>query len=383
MKMLRRGEESKLTSWYFEIDRRLFWCVVLLALVGMWAMVSAGSVAAERMNPPQPWHFFLVKAIPFYFIGLITLLISSFLSKKQVIAVAILNVAVCLVLLLATLVMPSAIKGSHRWVNLGFANVMPADLLKPGFIIITAWFLSRLEKLAPGKIFFAKRAWQWDGWPGYLAVFLPVLAIILTHPDFGSFILYMAVFVAMIFLAGLPMYFLPIFLVAAVASGAFAFFTMTHVRMRILGFLGLAGGGDNYQIRKSVEAVQHGGLLGRGNDSFIKQSLPDAHTDFVFSAIAEDSGAIIAAVLLLGFLYVLKRLASNAVNAHDRFVFYVCGGVFALFGAQVCINVMSSLGLFPPKGMTLPFISYGGSSFVAFCLMFGMVLALVREDKWK
>jgi cell division protein FtsW len=203
------------------------------------------------------------------------------------------------------------------------------------------------------------------------------------HPDFGSFILYLAVFASMIFLAGLPMYFLPIFAGLGLGAGVFAFFTMPHVKLRVLGFFGIAGGGDNYQIEKSVEAVKHGGLFGRAEDSFIKQSLPDAHTDFVFSAIAEDSGAIIACVLLLGFLYVLKRLAADAVNAKDKFVFYACGGLCALFGAQVCINVMSALGLFPPKGMTLPFISYGGSSFIAFCLMFGMILALVREDKWK
>ncbi|MCL2748936.1 MAG: FtsW/RodA/SpoVE family cell cycle protein [Alphaproteobacteria bacterium] len=381
--MLRRSEESKLTSWYFEMDRRLFWCVIALIFVGMWAMVSAGSVAAERMNPPQPWHFFLLKAIPFYIIGLITLLVSSFLTKRQVLAVAFLNAAICGLLLIATLVMPAAVKGSARWVNLGFASVMPSDLLKPGFIILTAWFLTRMEKLAPGDIFFAKRAWKWDGWPLYMAFFLPALLIILTHPDFGSFILYLVVFAAMIFLAGLPLYFLPIFGGVAVGAGIFAFFTMSHVRMRILGFLGMAGGGDNYQIKKSVEAVQNGGLFGSGESSFIKQSLPDAHTDFVFSAIAEDSGAIIASVLLLGFLYVLKRLAADAVGAKDKFVFYACGGLFALFGTQVCINVMSALGLFPPKGMTLPFVSYGGSSFVAFCLMFGMILALVREDKWK
>lgn len=381
--MIKRGEESTLTSWYFEIDRRLFWCVLIMFIVGLWAMVSAGSVAAERLNPPQPWHFFLIKAIPLYIIGLITLMVSSFLTRRQVMGISVLNVLVCGLLLFATLIMPAAVKGSARWVDLGFASVMPSDLLKPGFIIITAWFLTRLEKLSPGDIFFSKRVWKWDAWPAYLLAFFPMLLIILTHPDFGSFTLYALVFCAMIFLAGLPMYFIPVLMGLGFGAGVFAFFTMAHVRSRILGFLGLAGGGDNYQIRKSVEAIQHGGLFGRAEDSFIKQSLPDAHTDFVFSAIAEDSGAIIACILLLGFLYILKRLAANAMSAKDKMVFYACGGLMALFGAQVCINVMSALGLFPPKGITLPFISYGGSSFVAFCLVFGMIIALVREDKWK
>ena len=383
--MLRRSEQSKLTNWYFEIDRKLLFAVIVLALIGMWAMVSAGSVAAERMNPPQPWHFFLVKALPFYLIGIITLLVSSALPKKWIMNIAWANVAVCLLLLLVTLVHPAAVKGSARWVNIpGIGSVMPSDLLKPGFIIITAWFLTRLQSLSGAEsIFTGRRVWKWDGWPIYLAFFVPTLLIILRHPDVGTALLYLAVFVAMIFLAGLPMWTLPIFIGLTAIGGIFAFFTFAHFRGRILMWLGMSGGADNYQITKSVEAIKHGRLFGSGEDAFIKQSLPDAHTDFIYSAIAEDSGAILACMLLGGFLYILKRLADNARGARDKFVFFVAGGVFALFGAQVCINVASALGVFPPKGMTLPFISYGGSSFVAFSLLFGLLLALVREDKWK
>ncbi|MDR1207693.1 MAG: FtsW/RodA/SpoVE family cell cycle protein [Rickettsiales bacterium] len=383
--MLKRTESSRLTSWYFEIDRKLLFAAVILALIGMWAMVSAGSVAAERMNPPNPWHFFLIKALPFYGIGLLTLFLSSALPKNWVMRVAWANVAICLLLLLITLVHPAVVKGSARWVALpGFGSVMPSDLMKPGFIILTAWFLTRMEKITNGaNIFLSKSAWRWDGWPAYLAVFAPTLLIILRHPDVGTAMLYLAVFVAMIFLAGLPIWFVPIFISLGGLAGVFAFFTMAHFHGRILMWLGLAGGADNYQIKKSVEAIKHGGLLGSGEDAFIKQSLPDAHTDFIYSAIAEDSGALLAIALLCGFLYILKRLADDARGARDKFVFYVAGGVFALFGAQVCINIASALGVFPPKGMTLPFISYGGSSFVAFCLLFGLLLALVREDRWK
>lgn len=383
--MLKRSETSRFTDWYFEIDRKLLFAVIVLALIGMWAMVSAGSVAAERMNPPQEWHFFLVKALPFYLVGLITLLVSSALPRVWIMRVAWANVAVCLLLLLVTLVHPAAVKGSARWVSIpGIGSLMPSDLLKPGFIIITAWFLARLQKLCSAEnIFMGARAWKWDGWPAYLAFFLPTLLIIWRHPDLGTTVLYMAVFVAMIFLAGLPIYFVPVFVGLAGLGGILAFFTMAHFRARVLMWLGMSGGADNYQIKKSVEAIKHGGLFGSGEDAFIKQSLPDAHTDFIYSAIAEDSGAILACVLLAGFLYILKRLADDARGARDKFVFFVAGGTFALFGTQVIINVASALGVFPPKGMTLPFISYGGSSFVAFCLLFGLLLALVREDKWK
>jgi len=382
--MLKRTEESHLTSWYFEIDRSVLFAVLFLSLIGIWATVTAGSVAAERMNPPQAWHYFLLKMIPFYIIGLGTMFVSSMLNRKMVMGIAWLNVAVCLVLLIVTFISPIPIKGSARWVPLLGFSVMPADIMKPGFIVITAWFLDRLARIAGGKeMFTSVRAWKWDGWPAYLAVFLPALFIIFRHPDVGTAALYFILFAAMLFLAGLPWIFVSALGGVAALGGAVAFFTVSHFRGRVLLWLGLEGGADNFQIRKSVEAIRHGGLFGSGEDSFIKQSLPDAHTDFIYSAIAEDSGALLAVALIIGLLFVLKRLADNARGARDRFVFYVAGGVFALFGVQVFINLASALGMIPTKGMTLPFISYGGSSFVSFCLAFGLMLALVREDRWK
>ena len=379
--MLKRTEESRLTSWYFEIDRRLLWAVLGLIFIGIWAMVSAGSVAAERIG--QPWHFFLLKALPFYGIGIGTLFVSSMLDKKWVLRVSVLNVAVCLLLLLVTLVAPATVKGSARWVDFGVVSIMPSDILKPGFVILTAWFLTMMKDKFGFDIFTNREAWRfkWISWWTYLAVFVAAFVIILTHPDLGTSVLYFVVLSAMLFMAGLPVWLVPVLLGCVSVAGLFAFFTMSHVHDRIVGFF--SGTGDDYQIRQSIQSIQHGGLLGSGDDAFVKQSLPDAHTDFVFSAIAEDSGAILACVLLCVLLYVLKRLITGAIESRDSFVFYAAGGAAALFGTQVCINIMSALHLFAPKGMTLPFISYGGSSFVAFCLLFGMVLAVIREDKWK
>ncbi len=379
--MFKRTEESKLTSWYFEVDRRLLWALMVLIFVGVLFMVSAGSVAAERIG--HPWHFFILKALPFYFIGLITLFVASMLNKKWVLGISWLNVGVGLLLLLVTLVAPHVIKGSARFVALGPFNVMPSDIMKPGFIIITAWFLATMKEKYGKDIFFNKEAWQfkWLSWWTYLAVFVPAFLIILRHPDFGTSILYFAVLSGMIFMAGLPLVIVPVLIGFIGLVGMFAFFTMSHVHNRIISWL--SGTGDTYQVRQSIQSIQHGGLLGSGDDAFVKQSLPDAHTDFIFAAIAEDWGAIMACALLALLLYVLKRLMTDAMNARDPFVFYAAGGAAALFGTQVCINLMSTLHIFAPKGMTLPFISYGGSSFVAFCLLFGMILAIVREDKWK
>lgn len=376
-----RTEESKLTSWYFEIDRRLLGYVLALIVISVICMISAGSVAAERIG--QQWDYYIIKAIPFYIFGVIFLLASSALSKKWVLRISWLNVIVGLCLLLVTLFFPHPIKGSDRFVHLLGFNIMPADIMKPGFIIITAWFLSKMRDKFGDGMFLSRAAWQfkwWSWWP-YLAVFVPALLIIFRHPDLGTSILYLAVLCAMLFIAGLPLKVIPIMVAAGLGLLTVAFFTMSHVHNRIISFF--TGKGDTYQVDQSIESIQNGGLFGQGDSSFVKQSLPDAHTDFIFAAIAEDAGAILACGLIVFLMLVLRRLILNATSARDNFVFYATGGAAALFGTQVCINLMSTLHLFAPKGMTLPFISYGGSSLLSFCLLFGMILALVREDKWK
>lgn len=379
--MVARTEDSKFTSWHFEIDRRLLAAVLLLIAIGVMYVISAGSVAAERIG--QPWYFFFKKAVPFYFIGITTLVGASMLNKKWVMGISALNVAVGLLLLLVTFAMPHVIKGSARFVSIGSFNIMPSDIMKPGFIIMTAWFLSRMKSEYGTDIFFNKAVWQFKklSWWTYLAVFVPALFIIFRHPDVGTSALYCGVLAMMMFMAGLPGILVAGFLGIGVLGFITAFLTMSHVHGRVMAFV--TGTGNTYQVRQSVQSIQHGGLLGSGDDAFVKQSLPDAHTDFIFAAVAEDLGAIMACLLLCLLLYVLKRLTTDAIGARSPFVFYAAGGAAALFGIQICINLASTLHLVPPKGMTLPFISYGGSSFVAFCLLFGMVLALVREDKWK
>ena len=349
-----RTEESKLTSWYFEIDRKLLAYVLVMIVISVICVISAGSVAAERIG--QSWNYYLLKSLPFYFVGLITLLAASMLNTKWVLRISWLNVAVGLLLLLVTIVAPHTINGSDRFVALGFANVMPADIMKPGFIMVTAWFLAK-------------------------ATFAVALLIIFSHPDLGTSLLYLAVLCAMMFIAGLPLVIIPVLGLAGLGLLTVAFFTMSHVHNRIISFF--TGSGDTYQVTQSVQSIQNGGLFGQGDGSFVKQSLPDAHTDFIFAAVAEDAGAILACALIVFLMLVLRRLILSATNARDKFVLYAAGGTAALFGTQVCINMMSTLHLFAPKGMTLPFISYGGSSLLSFCLLFGMIMAIVREDRWK
>ena len=381
--MFKRTEESKLTSWFFEIDRRLLYMVLLMIAVGIVYAVSAGSVAAERIN--QPWYFFIWKALPFYVVGIVTLFVASMLNKKIVLGVSVVNVVVGFLLLLFTVVSPHRIKGSARFVHFDSVNlnILPSDIMKPGFIILTAWFIAEMRQRYGEKMFFVKEAWKfrWFSWWTYLAAFIPMFGIIWEHPDVGTSLLYLGVVVAMLFIAGLSWSAFGMLVGGGIGMLTLAYYIHPHVHNRINSLL--TGTGDTYQVTQSVQSIQHGGLFGRGDDAFIKQSLPDAHTDFIYAAIAEDLGAIMACVLLGLLIYVLKLLVTDALNARDKFVFYAVGGTAALFGIQSCINLVSTLHLFAPKGMTLPFISYGGSSLVGFCLLFGMILAIVREDKWK
>ena len=378
--MFKRTEESKLTSWFFEIDRRLLYMVLLLMLIGMFFAVSAGSVYAYQKG--LPWYGILKKSLPFCGIGLITLFGASLLNKKVVLKLSILDVIVGLCLLAVTVVAPHAIKGSARFVDIGPFHVLPADIMKPGFIIVTAWFLAEMHRRFGEKLFTAKDAWKLraPNWWIYIAVFVPSLIIIFTHPDVGSTMLYLGVLMCMLLIAGLPWLAFGGMVAAGGGILTIAYYTMDHIHNRINTLL--TGDGDKYQVTQSVQSIQHGGFFGSGDNAFVKEGLPDAHTDFIYAAIVEDLGAILAVIMLCLLIYVLKLLVTDANNARDRFVFYAVGGTAALFGIQCCINLVSTLGLFAPKGMTLPFISYGGSSLVGFCLLFGMVLAIVREDKW-
>lgn len=291
--MLKRSEESKLTSWYFETDRRLLGCVLVMILLSVVFVVSAGSIKAEHMG--EPWYYFLLKATPFYIAGLITLFATSFLNKKQILWLAGVNLAFGLALLPLTVVAPHYINNSARFVSLGFFNIMPSDIMKPGFIIMTAYFLSLMKRRYGDNIFSNKEAWRfntWLSWAYYLPAFALFVLVVFNHPDFGTSVLYLGVFAAMIFIAGMPLILIPVLGMMGLLMLVAAFFTLGHVQRRIIAFF--TGSGDTYQVDSSIDSIRHGGLLGSGDDAFVKQYLPDVHTDFIFAAIAEDMGAIMA-----------------------------------------------------------------------------------------
>ena len=379
MLRITRGEESKLTSWYFEIDRGLLGLILLLVVIGAITMITAGSAQAAKMG--QPWFFFIKKAFPFYMLGLMCLFGCSMLNKKSVIKVSILCLIVGLIGLFVTLVHPVVTKGSARWAHIGGLSFMPADVLKPALIILTAWFLNKMRSLYGGDIFLNKEAWRakWISWWPYIFIFLICLAVFFKHPDIGNLFLYICVLFVMLFVAGFPLKFVPGVLGVMGGLATIVILTKAHVRDRFYHMFDV----DRWsQAWYSINSIKHGGLFGSGSDSYVKDVLPESTNDFVYSAIAEDWGAVGCIALVVLLLLVLNKLIKHAIHAREDFVVYAIAGTAALFGGQICFNLMTALHLVISKGMTLPFISYGGVSFVTFCIVFGMILALIREDTW-
>ncbi|MFQ6729567.1 MAG: FtsW/RodA/SpoVE family cell cycle protein [Alphaproteobacteria bacterium] len=376
------SEESGFTDWYFKTDRRLLGWVLLLIFVGVLCVISAGSVQAIRKG--WAWYYFLQKMLPFYFLGVGTLLVSSMFNRKWVLGVSGLNVAVCFLLLLWTVIHPVASHGSERWADLGFISLMPSDIMKPGLVIITAWFLSKMQELYPVNMFLNKNAWRPGkfSWLTYFIPFAIVLLILFMQPDVGTTLLFVIVVGTMLFVAGLPTKIWAPALGGFAGLGFLAFLFHSHVHKRVMTFL-FEPLDPRSQVGLSIATVRQGGLFGMRDEAFAKEYLPDAHTDFIFATLVEDWGAIVACGLLVLVFLIVRRLMLTATTTRDKFVFYAICGTTAMFATQVCINLATTLGMMPPKGMTLPFISSGGSSFLGYCLLFGMVLALIREDKWK
>ena len=386
--MFKRTEESRLTSWYFETDKRLLGLVLVMILVAMIMAISSGSAMFVRtinLTHKVQWYEFFVRMIPFYVVGVLTLIGVSMTNRDTIIKLSWLDIIVCFLLLLGTVVNPHLVNNSHRWfVVPHLPNIMPSDLMKPGFVIITAWFISKMRSVYGDDMFDLKRTvlqvktWSWV-W--YAVPFMLVLAIQFWHPDFGTMLLFLSTFAVMLFLVGLPMKLVGIMGGIGGALVAMGFCVLPHVRARTLGMFGAVD--PTSQIGIALRAIRNGGLFGAGDKADIVEHLPMAESDFVLSVICENFGAIASCALIVLLAFVLWRLFKQSSCARDDFVSLAIAGAASMFGIQVCINLASTLRLMPAKGMTLPFISHGGSSLVSYCLLFGMILALIREDKWK
>jgi cell division protein FtsW len=364
---LSRTDTSVVGRWWWTVDRWLLAAIIGVVMFGAMLTMAASPPVADRLGIDS-YHFARRQLFFFLPMALALTLAISVMTPQQVRRFAMLAFLGSLALLALTLVAGAEIKGSRRWLSLGLLSIQPSEFVKPTFAVIAAWLFTRkkLDRRFPGNL-------------AAVALFGVVMALLLLQPDLGMAIVVAAVFFAQFFLAGLPIY-LVVGGVLLGAGGLIGAYTMlSHVRSRIDRFLDPASG-DSYQVSTALEAFLNGGLLGRGpGEGTVKASLPDAHTDFVMAVAGEEFGLIVCLIIVGLYAFIVLRGMSRALQETSLFLMLAASGLLVQFGLQALINMGSTVQLMPTKGMTLPFISYGGSSALATAVSIGMLLALTRR----
>jgi cell division protein FtsW len=333
--------------------------------LGILLSFAASPAVAERIGLDS-FHF-ATRQIVFMIPALAAMIAVSFLTPRQVRRLAIVMLGVSLALMVAVLYIGVEVKGAHRWVSFLGISVQPSEFLKPAFVIICAWL-------------FAEHARQPDIPGNLFAVLLlgVTVSLLVAQPDLGQTILTTGTWGVMFFMAGMPWLWIIAIGALGVTGAITAYTVFPHVAGRIDRFL--TGEGDTFQVDMGREAVVNGGWFGVGpGEGTIKRMIPDSHADFVFSVAGEEFGIVMCFLIMFLFAFIVMRGLRIALREHDDFTRYAVAGLVIVFGFQSIINMGVNLQLMPAKGMTLPFISYGGSSLIAIAISMGMVLALTRK----
>ncbi len=364
--MVSRAERTPLGEWWWTVD----W--LILAALG--ALMLAGIVLSLAASPPVAARIGLD---PFYFVNrhmmylvptIAVLLATSFLTPRQIRRVALIVFFVSLAMVAVTLFVGTEIKGARRWIVIAGVNIQPSEFVKPAFVILIAWLFGE-----------SARRPEMPANSTALALLLVVVALLVLQPDFGQTLLVLLVWGALFFMAGMRLIWVAGLAGTAAVGLVGAYFTVPHVAARIQRFLDPASG-DTFQIDNAVESFMHGGWFGQGpGEGTVKRILPDSHADFVMAVGAEEFGIVLCLNLVALFAFIVVRALANAMRNEDAFARFATAGLAMLFGVQSAINMAVNLALIPAKGMTLPFISYGGSSMISLAYGMGMLLALTRE----
>jgi cell division protein FtsW len=363
--MLSRLERSALANWWWTIDRWLIAALGALIVFGLVLTMAASPPVAERLGLPT-FHF-VHKQVLFLIPAIAVFLASSFLSPRHVRRAALIVFVVSMALIVAALLFGAEVKGARRWIF----GVQPSEFLKPAFVVLVAWaFAEGAKRDVPGNFI------------AFLLLPAAILPLIL-QPDFGQTMLVSLVWVGLFFIAGLRWIWVAGIGSIGIGGMLLAYKLVPHVRGRILKFIdpGTSGGVvDTFQIDTALDSFFAGGWFGKGpGEGTVKRILPDAHTDFIFAVTGEEFGIVACLALVAVFAFIVMRGLAGAARNEDPFCRLAAAGLIMLFGMQSAINMAVNLHLMPAKGMTLPFISYGGSSVISLALGMGFLAAVMRK----
>ncbi len=362
-----RSDRTALGRWWWTTDHWLLGAVAILITLGVLLSFGTSPAAAARLHYDASFHFAIRQSV-FGVAALAILVVSSMMTARGVRRTAFIVYVLTILLMAALPFLGHEAKGATRWINIAGFTLQPSEFMKPALIVLVAWMFAEGQK--------------GEGVPGVFIAFCLyglAVALLLIQPDVGQTVLITVAFGAAFWMAGVPISWIMGLGVTAVIGLGSTYFLIPHVHARVDTFLS-PDKADKHQISQASEAIAAGGLFGRGpGEGVMKRGVPDMHTDFAYSVLAEEYGLIFSLALISLFAFLVVRGLYRALRLSDPFEQVAAAGLFVLVGQQALINVAVNLNMIPTKGMTLPFISYGGSSMLAMGLTLGMALGLTRK----
>jgi cell division protein FtsW len=360
-----RKSLNPIKKWWIDIDKTNFLLVIFLIIFGLIMAFSSSPAVAKKISADN--LFFIKKQIVFILIAIFGITFLSFFDKQQIKIASILGFLICVVLLVLVLIFGAEAKGAKRWIMIAGFTLQPSEFTKIFFLVFNAFLLQKLQEH------------KWFIKYGISAFFYLLIAVLLIlQPDFGMTLMVTVLWMIQLFIFGLPMVLIILMGLMGVLGGVVAYLSLPHVTDRVNKFLNLNE--QNYQVERSIDAYINGGFFGTGpGNGLVKKYIPDAHTDFIFAVVAEEFGLITCLSLIVIFVIVISRVINRVMLEEDIFVKLAVVGLISQIALQTIINIGVSIGMMPTKGMTLPFISYGGSSIIAISIGFGMILSLTKK----
>ena len=362
--IITRSDRSNIALWWWTIDRYLLTGFFILILIGIFLVMASSQHLTQSLNLSS--HHFTLRHILFGTLSIPIIISFSILNQRQIKIISILGMVISILLIFSTVIDGDKIKGAQRWLYIGNISFQPSEVCKPFFIIFNAWVLS----------LWAEKK-DFPGWIWSITSISIISALLLLQPDLGMTILFIFTWGFQLFITGIPLIIIIFLIISFPIFMIISYHNFDHVKIRIDSFIE----GTTYQVSKSLQSFEAGGLLGKGpGEGLYKKSLPDAHSDFVFAVAAEEYGALICSFVIIIYASIILRTLFYTIRNDNLFLILAVGGLTFQFGFQSLIHMASNTDLIPTKGMTLPFLSYGGSSILASAITAGMLLGLTKTN---